>query len=56
MFMLWCEVILQIQLSYPMVDKIPDQNSWSKGPCRVHSGTSVVHLGKRKKDKSGLGL
>lgn len=27
-----------------MVDEVPEEHSWGKGPSRVHSSTSVVHL------------
>lgn len=39
----WLKV-KQIRLSYPVVDKVPDQDSRGKGPRWVHSCSSVVHL------------
>lgn len=36
--------------SYPVVDKVPDEDSRGEGPCRIHSCSSVVHLqNKRRK-------
>lgn len=40
---------IQIWPSYPVVDKIPDQDSRGEGPRRVHSSSSVVHLSQRQR-------
>lgn len=37
--------------SYPVVDKVPDQDSGGKGPCWVHPCTSIVHLGQRQEEQ-----